>query len=181
MNAQRGFTLIELMIALALIALAIGTAIALWPGGKATAQGLTGLADLQEIAEKLSDDLGFQRDGYVGLTTQLAIERGAVPARLIVPGRTATARMAWGSSLQIGNKDGQFTLSFNPPDAEACSVIAGSLAQSKTFDRLERTGGVTVDAWSPTNPATQNRIAEAIRQACDEAGGSKPSWRLYGI
>lgn len=181
MRTQRGFTLIEIAMAIAILAIAITIALSLWPGTKASTQGLAGLQDLQGMASKLSGDLRLQNEGYAGLTTAIAIERGIVPNDLIVAGRTTSARMRWGAGLEIGNKDGEYTFSFQPPAAEGCAVLAGALAQAGTFDRLERTGGQTIDAWSTSNPPSQNRLAQAIAQACDEIAGQKPTWRLYGI
>ena len=155
---QRGFTLIEMVVVLALIAAGIGFIISRAATANQTSKVQAEVSNLQTITTKVKSTFAA-RPNYSGATTAFLLAQGAFPTSMINGG---TVTNGWGGTVTVAAGAGNTSVDITSGAVPTASCIELVAASSRNFNE------VTVGATKTMNGATVADLT-AVQTACSAA------------
>ncbi len=158
---QAGMTLVEIIAALAIIAVVIVGALALYASGSSSANSNAMLQDLTAI-RSATQQLYMGQGGYGTVSLNTILETAQkVPTDMTVSGGTITTRL--GGTLTVTGATTDFTINITNVPADVCTQLITNSAD----------GWASVKVGAST-PITAFPVSPAIATAAAQCGGTAP-------
>lgn len=155
---QRGFTLIEMVVVLALIAAGIGFIISRSSSASQTSKVQAEVGNLQSVTTKVKSTFA-SRPNYTGATTAFLLAQGAFPTSMV---NGATVVNTWGGNVTVAAGAGNTSVDITYAGVPSASCIELVAASSRNFNE------VTVGATKTMNGAAVADLT-ATQTACTAA------------
>ena len=155
---QAGFTLIELVVVLAIIVLAIAAVVARQMSASQTSKVTSEVSNMQAIVGKIKSTFGG-RPNYTGATTAFLLAQGAFPTSMV---NGANVTHTWGGAVAVAAGAGNTSVDITYDAVPTSACIELVAAASRSFNE------VTVGATKTMNgqPIADLTVTQA---ACSAA------------
>lgn len=153
-NKQRGFSLVEILLVLGIIALLAIAAFIIFPQVQAANRANTEQANITTMAAGIKNLYGSTRN-YAGVTPRILVQARIAPTSMYANNTAATTlTSAWSGDVSVGptgTNNSQFIITYAGVPTEVCTrLVPGLLSNFQTVT----VGSTAVSAQNPTAVVT---------------------------